>query len=172
MLYQEKEKKFKTGFTLAELLLVVAILGVLSILMIPKFFPKVEKAKVAEAVAMLNAIRQGEKSYWLENGVYLRISSTSATEPNWAKLGLDNPNVNSARSWSYTVACANCATGSDPQTSEFIGLATRINVNSSGPWKDYANMCFGIDKDGNYRIISASGMIYHSCTQHTLAPPN
>jgi prepilin-type N-terminal cleavage/methylation domain-containing protein len=83
-------KNSKKGFTLAELLMVVVILGLLGAIAMPKFFPQKEKAIVAEAVAMLHAIRQAELSYRLENGDYLELTQNSG-DADWNKIGLDDP---------------------------------------------------------------------------------
>jgi prepilin-type N-terminal cleavage/methylation domain-containing protein len=81
----------KKGFTLAELLIVVVILGVLGALVMPKFYPQKEKAIVAQAVVVLSVIRQGELSYRLDNnGVFLAVNASDYT--GWGKLGMDNPN--------------------------------------------------------------------------------
>ena len=60
----------KKGFTLAEVLIVVVIIGVLAALIIPRFTGQSERAVVAEAVSMLSAIRQAEEAYNLGNGSY------------------------------------------------------------------------------------------------------
>ncbi len=78
------------GFTLAELLIVIVILGILGGIALPRFYPQQEKARVAEAVAMLSAIRQGEMGYHLENGEYLDLAYNSA-ETEWVKIGIDRP---------------------------------------------------------------------------------
>src|SRR3989338_6544068 len=107
-----------SAFTLTELLLVVIILGILSVLVVPQYFPKVEKAKVAEAVSILNAVRQGEKNYWLERGNYLVLTfDSSSTYTEWNKIGLDNPNaIATSRNWSYQVLVDN--SNPDPQQRE------------------------------------------------------
>lgn len=90
----------KNGFTLAELLIVVVILGVLASIAMPKFYPQKEKAVVAEAVAMLSAIRQGELGFKLENGVYKNSFSSDA---DWNMIGIDNPNTGNTR-FQYSVS--------------------------------------------------------------------
>lgn len=84
----------KKGFTLAELLIVVVILGVLGSIAMPKFYPHKEKAVVAEAVAMLSAIRQGQLGHRLENGSFYSGS-------DWTQIGIDNPG-NSRFSYAIT----------------------------------------------------------------------
>jgi prepilin-type N-terminal cleavage/methylation domain-containing protein len=116
-----------TGFTLTEVLIVVAILGILASLALPRFFPSTEKARVSEAIGILSAIRQGEEAYWLENGVYLAITVSAADtaippapgDPPWPQLGIDNPNNASGRFFNYTVALNGAG---------FIATAARNNT--------------------------------------------
>ncbi len=58
------------GFTLIELMLAVAIVGVLSSLAIPNYLGFVEKARVARAVAEMNAIAKEVRGYALSTELY------------------------------------------------------------------------------------------------------
>ena len=58
------ETKGKGGFTLIELMIVVAILGILAVVAIPAFVRYMRKAKTAEALRMLNKIEKGAFRYY------------------------------------------------------------------------------------------------------------
>ncbi len=60
----------KKGFTLIELMIVVAIIGILAAIAIPNFLKYQAKAKTSEAKANLKGIFTSEIAYFSENGQY------------------------------------------------------------------------------------------------------
>jgi len=61
----------KKGFTLIELMIVVAIIGILAAIAIPNFLRFQLKAKSSEGKTNLAAIRTAEQSYYSEFGSYI-----------------------------------------------------------------------------------------------------
>ena len=59
------------GFTLIELMIVVAIIGILAAIAIPIFLTYQAKAKSSEAKTNLNGIRTSEIAFFAENGAYV-----------------------------------------------------------------------------------------------------
>jgi prepilin-type N-terminal cleavage/methylation domain-containing protein len=59
------------GFTLVELMIVVAIIGILAAVVIPKFMYASDKAKASEFPTQLNALYTGELAYQIEHGSFL-----------------------------------------------------------------------------------------------------
>lgn len=58
------------GFTLIELMIVIIILGLLASLVAPKFFGKVDKAKVSTTKAQIELLGAALDSYRLDIGEY------------------------------------------------------------------------------------------------------
>lgn len=60
----------KRGFTLIELMIVVAIIAFLAMVSVPTFTKFLAKAKRAEAYMNLSSIYAAEKGHWAEHGKY------------------------------------------------------------------------------------------------------
>jgi len=63
-------KSAKPGFTLLEVLVVVAILGILAALVVPRIMDRPDEAKRVAAKADIGALQQALKLYRLDNGFY------------------------------------------------------------------------------------------------------
>ena len=66
------------GFTLIELMIVVAIIAILAAIAIPNYLRYAMKSKTAEATTNLGAIRTGEEAYYAENDLYRDCDPTPA----------------------------------------------------------------------------------------------
>jgi prepilin-type N-terminal cleavage/methylation domain-containing protein len=64
------KKNKKKGFSLVELMVVVAIIGILAVIGIPQYQKFMSKARQAEAKTHLNAIFQSENSFFTEYNTY------------------------------------------------------------------------------------------------------
>ncbi|HIG72839.1 MAG TPA: prepilin-type N-terminal cleavage/methylation domain-containing protein [Myxococcales bacterium] len=71
--------KSKKGFTLIELMIVVAIIGILAAIAIPNFVRFQLKAKTSEGKVNLAAIRTAEEAYFSEFGSYVAAAVTPTT---------------------------------------------------------------------------------------------
>ena len=70
-------KIVKNGFTLIELMMVVAIVACLAMVAVPTFTSFLAKAKRTEAYMNLHAIYSAQKAYWAEHGRYSDVMSGS-----------------------------------------------------------------------------------------------
>lgn len=63
------------GFSLVELMVVIAIIGFLAMIAVPSFITFLAKAKRAEAYMNLSSIYAAQKAYWAEHGKYSNVLS-------------------------------------------------------------------------------------------------
>jgi type IV pilus assembly protein PilA len=82
--------KSKKGFTLIELMIVVAIIGILAAIAIPNFLRFQLKSKTSEGKVNLAAIRTAEESYLAEYGQYVPAVATPATAGTPQKMVFDD----------------------------------------------------------------------------------
>jgi len=75
-------RKRSKGFTLIELMIVVAIIAILAAIAIPQYKKFQAKAKAAEAKTNLGAIASCEEAYHAENDVYVNCNKTPGSAPS------------------------------------------------------------------------------------------
>jgi type IV pilus assembly protein PilA len=86
-------RRAPSGFTLIELMIVVAIIGILAAIAIPSFIKFQLRSKTSEAKTNIASIRTAEDGYFSEFGTYVSaaLTPTVAPSPNknpWAGAGL------------------------------------------------------------------------------------
>ena len=107
----------KKGFTLIELMIVVAIIGILAAIAIPNFLKFQAKAKQSEAKNNLSAIFTSETAYFGENNTF----GNTFDLINWAPSG-------TTKYWYYLSATA--TTGSSAVTG--TSMPTNVAVAATG----------------------------------------
>ena len=63
-------KKVQQGFTLIELMIVVAIIGILAAVAIPSYQDYTKRAHVSEGMALAGAAKTGVAEYYSSEGTY------------------------------------------------------------------------------------------------------
>lgn len=86
------EKKKLKAFTLAEVLIVLVILGILVLLALPNLLPLISKAKSTEAQLQLEHVYTLERTYFYQFSKYSSTFTEIGFEP--AKLVTDNGQAN------------------------------------------------------------------------------
>ena len=105
------------GFTLVELMIVVAIIAILAAIAIPMYTGYVKKAKISEAVTNIDAIKSAVVVYYQKNGAF----PASGTTPS--DLGVQ---VDTTR-WTYSITTNN-------NTCTIKATATSALGNLEGGW--------------------------------------
>ncbi len=64
------EKKYRRGFTLIEVLVVLIILGLIAAIIVPRITGRVDEAKIETTKIQMRAIKDALEQYKLDNGTY------------------------------------------------------------------------------------------------------
>ena len=145
----ERKKLNKRGFTLIELMIVVAILGILAAVAIPAFINYMRRAKTSEAKVNLKTMAEGAITYFDSEGaagITHYLPDGTATTPSAISAGTKNvlndtllnsfrsntsfsalgfaPNDSFYYSYSWSATCENslCGTGAKASCSAYGNL--------------------------------------------------
>lgn len=85
--------KRASGFTLIELMIVIAILGIITAIAIPAYTGYITSARMSEAKSNIAALKLAQEEYFLENNGYFDGTSASLLNTNsdglWTVAGGD-----------------------------------------------------------------------------------
>jgi type IV pilus assembly protein PilA len=119
----------KGGFTLIELMIVVAIIGILAAIAIPNFLRFQLKAKSSEGKTNLAAIRTAEQSYYSEFGRYVSATPSPVAVPGSSKAAfIPAGNDNSGAGPGFTTL------GWSPEGNVYFNYGVGVTPTGSGFW--------------------------------------
>lgn len=90
--------KRNKGFTLVELLVVLAIISLLLTIALPRYFSSVDKSKEVALRENLQVLRSGIDKYYADKGEYPAALADLVTQRYFRKVPLD-PLTESATTW-------------------------------------------------------------------------
>lgn len=120
-------KKKEKGFTLIELMIVVAIIGILAAIAIPNFMRYQAKAKQSEAKGNLGSIYTSLVTYYSENDAY----TGTITALDWTSAGTTR--------YTYSLAAAQLTTGFTATATSDIDSDATIDTWTIDQAKDLSN---------------------------------
>ena len=80
-------KKNKKGFSLAELIVVIAILGILAAIVVPRVAENTDQARIAHDRATLRTVQGAVNMFHAQNGTFPTGTQSGATNVNYEGLG-------------------------------------------------------------------------------------
>ena len=87
-------KKNKKGFSLAELIVVIAILGILAAIVVPRVVENTDQARIAHDRATLRTVQGAVNMFHAQNGRYPGVNAGGVAEVNYGYTNLaDHPNL-------------------------------------------------------------------------------
>ncbi|MBF0211704.1 MAG: prepilin-type N-terminal cleavage/methylation domain-containing protein [Desulfamplus sp.] len=127
----QRIKKSQKGFTLIELMIVVAIIGILAAIAIPNFINYQCKAKQSEAKSNLGTIRSMQEAYFAEKNGY----SSSLSKIGFSVKGTKNYTYTST--WTTTTFTAKALTAKLPGKNK----KDEWTITSAGALTNISNAC-------------------------------
>ncbi len=93
----------KHGFTLIELMIVVAVVGILAAIAYPSYTDSVRKARRSDGTAALMNAAQRMEVYYARNGAYTGATFANTNIPAASEEGYFNISINVPNANSYTL---------------------------------------------------------------------
>ena len=103
-------RKMRKSFTLVELFIVIAVIGILASIAIPQFSKLLEKSKAKEAFTNLTAIYTAERLYHIDTGFYTTNINDLDCHLQWQDWELEE------------IICSDCATDFEARAKRKAGL--------------------------------------------------
>jgi type IV pilus assembly protein PilE len=146
-MHYPKSQILRRGFTLVELMIVVAVIGILASIAYPNYAEYVLRGKRAEARTALLDLMQQQERFLTQNGTYAKVPANTAFKTH---------SGDSAASGHYTLSATECDAPAPVDLRLCVQLTAALKVAGSDP------------KAGNLGLNSTGAK---TCTGSTSATP-
>lgn len=140
-------KRIQAGFTLIEVMIVVAIVGVLTAIAVPAYGDYVKRGRITEAVSGLSDMRVKMEQFFQDNRTYVGACVAGTVAPLPANTTQFTFSCSSLSASAYTVS----ATGTSTMAG-FTYTVDQSNVRNTTAlptgWTGTNTNCWVIKKDG------------------------
>ena len=114
------------GFTLAEVLIVVVIIGVLAATIVPRFALQKDKAKTTEAIGIMTDIHKAVLQYYDERGAYPAAQADNTLVKSVLGIDYQAPKLG----WVFTLDGSGGVIG----TNSGAGTVGTLTLSATGNW--------------------------------------
>ena len=135
MKFAQYKQQAQKGFTLIELMIVVAIIGILAAVAIPQYQNYVTNAKISKVATAVDPVKMGLAQYYQTNGAWPAAMASGA---DWTSIGIGSgtttvatnevSKVDILASGVVQATLQNIGTGIDTKTISFTPTATDSNI--------------------------------------------
>lgn len=145
----------EAGFTIIEMMITVAIVGVLAAIALPMYFSYIQRSRIIEATTALGDLRSQMEKYYMDNRTYVGggLCGVFSYGPPDPITAFNNNSKN------FTVTCPGptattyllVATGKGPMNNfdySVDNLNNKVTVNVPAPWAGTGNTCWVTRPDG------------------------
>lgn len=133
------------GFSLLELLTVIAVIGILAAVALPAYQDYVVRSKIPEATGGLSEMRMKAEQYFADNRTYLNFPCTQPSQVKYFQFSCPAANLTAS---TYLLQADGAASQG---MSGFTYTVNQANVRTSNitPWGKSSANCWILKKDGS-----------------------
>ena len=140
------------GFTLLELMIVVAIIAILATIAMPYYFDYVQRSRIIEATTALGDMRSQMEKFYMDNRTYLNAGACAINPYMTAYNGVPSNKFNLKAAVPCTATTYTLEADGIGPMAGFSYTITQQNVKatvSTGAWGKTSLTCWVSRKDGS-----------------------